>query len=235
MYGKFFGVGVGPGDPELMTLKAVRIIENADVIAFPQKNNEQSQALKIAGAVCKNLEKKELLPIYMPMTKDEALLKKSHAAAASEIEGCLLKGKSVAFLTLGDPSIYSTYIYIHKRILKLGYEAEMISGITSFCASGAKLNISLAEKDELLHIVPASYSLKKLPEILALPGNKILMKSGKKLAAVRKEIKKAGLCAKMVENCGMENERIYNTSKEIPDTAGYYSLIVVKDSFLQED
>lgn len=231
MEGKFFGVGVGPGDPELMTLKAVRIIKNADIIAFPQKGEKESDALKIARGVCSDIDKKELVPIYMPMTKNENILCESHSKAASKIEEYLLKGKDVAFLTLGDPAIYSTYIYIHKRILEMGYEAEIISGITSFCASSAKLNISLAEKDEVLHIVPASYSLEKLSEILDLPGNKVLMKSGKNMEKVKEKIKDAGLQAKMVENCGMEEEKIYDTLDEIPNTAGYYSLIVVKDEF----
>ena len=231
MKGKFFGAGVGPGDPELMTLKAVRIIKNADVIAFPQKGNEQSEALKIAKGAYSDIDKKELVPIYMPMTKDENLLKESHDEAVCKIEEYLSKGKNTVFLTLGDPTVYSTYIYIHKRILEMGYEAEIISGIASFCASSARLNISLAEKDELLHIVPASYSLENLSEILSLPGNKVLMKSGSRIGEVKEKIRNAGLQAKMVENCGMENERIYDTLEEIPCTAGYYSLIVVKDKF----
>ena len=229
MKGKFYGVGVGPGDPELMTLKALRLIENADIIAVPGKIPEETTAYKIAKGAYEDIDKKELVPIYMPMTKDEEALQKSHVDAALKIESYLKEGKDVVFLTLGDPTVYSTYIYIHKLILNKDYEAEMVPGIPSFCAAASAFNMSLAEKDELLHIVPASYSLKKLPEILSLPGNKVLMKSGKRMAEVKDAIRETDLSVSMAENCTMEDEKLYNSLEEIPDSAGYYSLIILKD------
>jgi len=163
----------------------------------------------------------------MPMTKDRELLEKSHEEAADRVEECLQKGQNVVFLTLGDPTVYSTYLYVHKRIAQRGYRTELISGITSFCAVAAKLNIGLVEKAEELHVIPASYQIE---DALKLPGTKVLMKAGRKIGQVKELLKKAGMQAMMIENCGMENEKIYQTVDEIPENAGYYSLIIVKEN-----
>ena len=204
MNGKLLGLGVGPGDPELLTIKALRIIQESDV-------------------------SKPLIPIAMPMTKDKAVLEANHEKAADDIEACLKEGKQVAFLTLGDPTVYSTYMYVHKRILSRGYEVEIVSGITSFCAVAARLNRSLVEMAEPLHVIPATYKADEMNEILALPGTKVLMKTGRKLKQVKESILNSGQSAVMIENCGMETEKIYETAEEIPDAAGYYSLIIVKE------
>jgi len=155
------------------------------------------------------------------------LLEKSHEEAADRVEECLQKGQNVVFLTLGDPTVYSTYLYVHKRIAQRGYRTELTSGITSFCAVAAKLNIGLVEKAEELHVIPASYQIE---DALKLPGTKVLMKAGRKIGQVKELLKKAGMQAMMIENCGMENEKIYQTVDEIPENAGYYSLIIVKEN-----
>ena len=141
----------------------------------------------------------------------------------------LKQGKNVVFLTLGDPTIYSTYLYVHKRILERGYQAEIVSGITSFCAVAARLNMGLAEMAEPLHVIPATYKAEEMDELLKLPGTKVLMKSGKRLKKVRDSILRSGQNAVMIENCGMPEEKIYASAKEIPEEAGYYTLLVVKD------
>ena len=110
--GKLYGLGVGPGEPELMTLKAVRLIGQCDLIAIPASGKETNAAYEIAKGAVPEIEEKELLEIPMPMIRDEEKLKESHDKAANIIIEEMEKGKSIAFLTLGDPSIYSTYIYI---------------------------------------------------------------------------------------------------------------------------
>ncbi|OYP53663.1 precorrin-2 C(20)-methyltransferase, partial [Lachnotalea glycerini] len=122
--------------------------------------------------------------------------------------------------------VYSTYIYVHKRILKAGGKASIISGITSFCAAAALIGDSLVEKAEPLHIIPASYAIE---EAMNLKGTKVLMKAGKKLSLVKQKLKESDAQAVMVENCGMEDEKIYYGADEIEENAGYYSLIIVKD------
>lgn len=226
MSGKLYGVGVGPGDPELVTIKAIRIMKEADVLAVPGEQKEGSVAYQIAKQAMYEMDKKEIIPIHMPMTKEEARLQDSHRKGAEEIIKHLEMGKTVAFLTLGDPTIYSTYIYLHKRIVERGFEAEIISGIPSFCAVAAKLNQGLVEKNEQLHVIPSSYGIE---ELSALSGTKVLMKSGKKIGAVIKYLKTKNCQVTMVENCGMENEKIYRSLDEIKEDAGYYSLLIVKE------
>ena len=153
MAGKLYGIGVGPGDPELMTLKAVRLIEECDIVAVPKSGEGEGVARQIAKGAVKDFEQKNVIEVSMPMTRDPQVLEQSHQAAAQLIEGYLKEGKSVAFLTLGDPAIYSTYIYVHKRVQQHGYPVEMVPGVPSFCAVAAKLNTGLAEGAQPLHII----------------------------------------------------------------------------------
>ena len=225
MAGKLYGVGVGPGDPELLTLKALRVIGESDVIAVPGRRPRETVAYRIAAEACKDMGQKELLGIHMPMTKDEDELEKSHEEGIKLLREQLDQGKSVAFLTLGDPTVYSTYIYLHHRAAELGYETEIVSGVPSFCAAAARLNTEIAKKAEQIHIVPASYQVQ---EALELPGTKILMKAGKQLPKVKKALSAGQDTVVMVENCGMESERVYEGIGQIPDKAGYYTLLFVK-------
>ena len=230
MSGKLYGVGVGPGDPELLTLKALRLIKENQAIAVPGNDIYTSVAYKIVKGAYEELDKKTLFPVAMPMTKDPAVLQANHEKAADDVEKYLKEGQNVVFLTLGDPTVYSTYLYVHKRILKRGYEAEIVSGITSFCAVAARLNMGLVEMAEPLHVIPATYKAQEMDQILELPGTKVLMKTGKKMQQVRESILNSGQDAVMIENCGMEDEKIYRSAEEIPESSGYYSLIIVKES-----
>ena len=230
MQGKLYGVGVGPGDPELLTLKALRLIKENEVIAVPGKDIQASVAYQIVKGAYEDLDKKTLIPVAMPMTKAPQVLKANHDKAADQVEDYLKKGKNVVFLTLGDTTVYSTYLYVHKRILERGYEAEIVSGITSFCAVAARLNMGLVEADQPLHVIPATYKAQEMEEILKLPGTKVLMKTGKKMKQVKESIEKSGQKAVMIENCGMPSEKIYRSAEEIPEDSGYYSLIIVKEN-----
>lgn len=230
MQGKLYGVGVGPGDPELLTLKALRLIKENEVIAVPGKDIQASVAYQIVKGAYEDLDKKTLIPVAMPMTKDPQVLKTNHDKAADQVEDYLREGKNVVFLTLGDTTVYSTYLYVHKRILERGYEAEIVSGITSFCAVAARMNMGLVEADQPLHVIPATYKAQEMDEILKLPGTKVLMKTGKKMKQVKESIEKSGQKAVMIENCGMPSEKIYRSAEEIPEDSGYYSLIIVKEN-----
>ena len=108
-----------------------------------------------------------------------------------------------------------------------GYETEMIPGVASFSAVAARLGVSLTTMEEPLHILPASQQAQW--EGLTLPGTKVLMKTGKQMKTVKEQIKASGSEAMMIQNCGMPDEHIYNSVEEIPDDAGYYSLIIAKE------
>lgn len=226
MAGKLYGIGIGPGDPELLTLKAVRLIQESDVIAVPSEEKEKSVAYQIARQAVNEIDNKCCIGISMPMTKEKEKLEASHRTGAEKLIELIKQGKQVAFLTLGDPTIYSTYIYLHQRVLELGFEASLVSGISSFCAVAARLNMGLVEKAESLHIIPASYGIE---EALSLPGTKVLMKAGKKIKEVKQQLLALDCEAVMIENCGMDQEKIYWSAKEIPEDAGYYSLIIIKE------
>ena len=111
MQGKIYGIGVGPGDPELMTLKAVRLIREADVIAIPGKEKETCTAYQIALGAVPEIDEKEIIPVVFPMTKNETVLKESHETAVKSLSALMDQGKTIAFLILGDVTVYSTYGY----------------------------------------------------------------------------------------------------------------------------
>ena len=196
------------------------------MIALPGQIPEDTVAFKIVEGAYPELGKKELLAVPFPMSKDPEVLKSYHDAGADKVKAVLDQGKDVVFLTLGDPTVYSTYLYIHHRLVAQGYETEIVCGITSFCAVSARLNTGLVEKAEPLHVIPASYQIE---EALLLPGTKVLMKAGGKLPEVKEVLKHHPAEVTMVENCGMEQERIYYGAEQIPEDAGYYTLLFVKE------
>ena len=226
MKGIAYGVGVGPGDPEYMTLKAVRLIRENDVIAVPGKVAKDAVAYKIAAAVVPELADKELVPIYMPMVKDRELIDAEHKKAAKLVESYLDQGRNVVYITLGDSTIYCTFSYIQHYLEADGYPVELVAGIPSFCAAAARLNTPLTEWDEPLHVLPAVH---KLEDDLALGGNYVLMKSASQMSKVKDMLRRSGRKAVMAENCTMENEKPYRSIDEIPDDAGYFSLIIAKE------
>ena len=221
-----YGVGVGPGDPELMTLKACRLIRENDVIALPGKEPKETVAYKIAVRAVPELADKELIPVYMPMTMDKAVQRENHRKGAAVIADHLAQGRNVVYLTLGDSSVYCTFTYLQPYLEEMGYETELVSGITSFCAAAARLNIPIVEWDEPMHVIPA---LHKLKSDLDQQGTCVLMKSGSHMKEVKEILRASGKDVSMVQDCGMESEQVYRSVDEIPDDAGYFSLIIAKE------
>ncbi|MEG0227295.1 MAG: precorrin-2 C(20)-methyltransferase [Lachnospiraceae bacterium] len=244
MQGILYGIGVGPGDPKLLTIKALEVMQGCAVIAIAvsdpdyaltiqekkpmeeERYLEKCVAYQIAKQVFPEIVKKKKCYLPMPMTKESGLLNRCHEVAADMVGQELEKGRDVAFLTLGDPTIYSTYLYVHKRIQERGYQTQIIPGIPSFCAAAARMGMGLVENREELHIIPASYDIQ---DSLQLFGTKVFMKAGTKLEQVKEELKKRNLQVTMVENCGMVNEKSYHQVEDIPEQAGYYSLLIVKE------
>lgn len=221
-----YGVGVGPGDPELMTAKAVRLIKENAVIALPGKEPKETTAYQIAVQAVPELADKELVPVYMPMVMDRKVQQENHEKGAALIASYLDQGKNVIYLTLGDSTVYCTFSYIQHILDAQGYQTALVPGITSFCAAAARLNIPIVEWQEPMHVIPAVH---RLNEALVLPGTYVLMKSGSRMKEVKDILRASGRDVYMVENCGMPDEKVYFDTEEIPDEAGYFSLIIAKE------
>ena len=227
MKGVAYGVGVGPGDPELMTVKAIRLIRENRVVAVPGNDPTRSVAYRIAVRNVPELAEKELVPIEMPMVRDRTVQAKAHRRGARIIADYLDRGENVVYLTLGDPTVYCTFSYLQHLLEAEGYPVELVSGVPSFCAAAARLKLPLVEWDEPLHVLPAAH---RTEHPLDGDGTCVLMKSGRSMTAVKDLLRRSGRAVSAVENCGMETEKIYRTVEEIPDQAGYFSLIIAKEA-----
>ena len=209
----FYGVSVGPGDPQLITLAALRAVEACPVIAAPQAPSGRTLALDILRGAA-DLTGKAILPLPLAMTRDKAILEEEYRHAADLVRPHLQAGRSVAMLTLGDVSVYSTVHYLLKILTGEGWPARLIPGVPSFCAAAASLGRSLTTMDKPLHILPAGAW--ELEGALALPGSKVLMKSGRRLPQVVARLsQKPGLHPALALNCGLEDEYL------CPDLADY--------------
>ena len=227
MKGILYGVGVGPGDPELLTAKAIRLLRECDAVAAPKSADGRQTALDIASPYIG--QDKSILLFDMPMTHDRQARNASHDAAADALCALLDEGKTVVFLTLGDPTIYSTYWYVHKRVAARGYDAELVPGVPSFCAAAAAMGRALCEDGEMLHIIPATHG--RAEEGLALSGSKVLMKSGIHLEEVRRALEAQGMLdrAALVANCGLPGELVSRNLRELPERLSYFTTIIVKE------
>ncbi len=216
MKGIFYGVSIGPGDPELITVKAVRIIEECPVIAAPKTPAGATVALDIVKAAV-DISGKTVITPKFSMSKDKEKMKKSHEEAADEICSYLSLGKSVAMVNLGDVSVYSTFSYMEELVLLRGFESRRIAGVTSFCAAAAAAGINLTKGGLPLHILPWKYA----PEYADAQGMKVIMKPGD-IAPVKEAF--GGRGAVTVSDCGMEGERIEKLDDM--DGCGYFTVVI---------
>ena len=245
--GMLYGIGTGPGDPELITLKAVKKIQECKYIFFQGKSKEDSLCCKIAEAAVAGLDSKTFVPCRVPMTKDLKILDQAYDEIAESVSQVLDEGNDVAFLTLGDPTVYAAYIYVHQKISARGYEARIINGVPSFCAAAGALGISLAERSDVLHIIPASYDV---DSALTLPGTKVLMKSASNLPNIKARLlaygetsdievsgdigretfkKQANMEVYAASNCGLADEKLSFCAEDIDENSGYLTLLIVKE------
>jgi len=223
--GILYGVSVGPGDPELLTCKAVRVIREADVVAVPNIGHKRQTAY----AICEeHLTGKELLDCSTPMTKDRSVVLEAYDKIADDLCALLDAGKTVAYLCLGDIAIYSTYIYVHDIVVARGYHAEIIPGVTSFSACAARLGVALCEGPERLLVAPVMAA--DVDDILDVPANKVFMKSGKAVHELRDKLAERGQLdqASMVANCGLPDEKVFERMADIDDDGDYFSVVIVK-------
>ena len=205
--GKFYGIGVGPGDPELMTTKALNILKNVDVICAPKsKKDKESIALTIVKEALK-IENEVITPIF-PMSKDIQVLEEHWNKAVEMITKELNNGKNVAFITIGDPLFYSTYVYVLERIRKRNPDLtiETVPGVNSISACLAELNLPLADGDDKLAILPAAYGLEELDSLMKILDTIVLMKVSRRVEKIVKRLEELGLKedAIFVSGCGTD-------------------------------
>lgn len=209
--GKLYGVGVGPGDVELLTLKAAKILKTVPVICSPKSSKEkESIALSIVEPIIDEREDRKnvmLVEPIFPMIEDDETLEKVWDSAAELIAHYLDSGRDLAFVTLGDPSIFSTFSYVQKR-LKDRYEIEVIPGITSFTACAAACETPLTEKNQILTIVPKIDD--RLEEIMDYSDSIVLMKASRNTKELESliESKNKEKTIISVENCTREDEKV---------------------------
>lgn len=230
--GKLYGVGIGPGDPKLLTLKAKEILDQVGTIFVPKASDDgKSCARSIVEAV--TLGPKNFIELTFPMTKNKNKLQSYWLDAAKIIAEEIRKNKVAAFVTIGDPFIYSTYVYLLDTLCSNfpRIESETIPGISAFNAAAASVGLPLLKGEEKLAILPVTKNLKGLKEALKEFDTVVLMKIGSKLERVILLLKKMKLidCSVLISHAGQSNERIINDLASLEDkNLGYLSVIIVK-------
>lgn len=235
MAGKFYGIGVGPGDPELMTVKAVNILKKADIIIAPlSKTGRKSIALEIAERfVNKNTKIVELEFPMISISENQKFLNERWNENAMIVKKYIDEDKNVVFLTLGDPMVYSTYSYILDVFVRNEIECETVSGIASFIDIAAKLNIPLMQGEESLAIVSLTQENSEIQNILDANKNIVVMKVATKPAFLKEELLKRKLSKNfvLVSNIGRSDEKISKDIEILDEKLPYLTTMIIKKGF----
>lgn len=239
--GTFYGVGLGPGDPELLTLKALRVIRDCAVIVVPGSEDGSVASRILKGALscapaggASALEDKEVLDIRFPMTRDVALLETAREEASESIAKRLAEGKDAAFITLGDPMFYSTFSYLIPYVLRKCPEAvvSVVPGVIAPSAASATLKRALCEGDDRVAIIPAVYDTERLREVLERFDTVVLMKVNKVMEQVVELLEETGLTSKavLVSKASWEEEEAVVEIASLGDIEKppYFSMVIVR-------
>ncbi|MGB9825200.1 MAG: precorrin-2 C(20)-methyltransferase [Desulfofundulus sp.] len=229
--GKFYGIGVGPGDPELLTLKAYRVLQEVNIVCVPKSAADRES---LALSIIKQVIKRQFmtLELFFPMSRDHQILEQHWASAGEKVAKLVQEGHKVAFITIGDPTFYSTYSYVQAYLQKNypDLPVETIPGITAMSACAAALEEPLATGEESLAVIPAVYNLERLEEILETFENVVLMKVNRYFDQVLELLRKKGLLerAALVSRCGYPDQIV---NRKVSDLAGqridYMSILVI--------
>lgn len=232
MHGIFYAVGVGPGNPKWLTLQAVELLQEARIVVVPQASRGQ-ESIALAVAREHLSPRCQILHLHFPMTREQKRLEQAWDEAMSAIRIHLDKGENVLFLTIGDPMLYSTSIYVFERLRKAGYPAEVVPGVPSFCAAAATAHFPLAAGDEQIAVIP--WSAEEPPSVAMLRSfdSVVLLKVASHLPPAVNALREAGLLEQsvMVSNCGRDGEEIFSDLEEIARRQSpppYLSLILAR-------
>jgi precorrin-2/cobalt-factor-2 C20-methyltransferase len=233
-YGSLYGIGVGPGDPDLIPLKAVKALARVDIIfAAASTKNHHSQAVAVARPHLPADVEVRLLKF--PMTKDKAKKNTAWRAHAETILAEMAKGRSAAFLTLGDPLTYATYGYVLTQIKQIEPEAPVVTipGITSFQAAAARVNRPLVEGEESLLILSGVEGGQQLRRYADAADNVVFLKAYRNIADIAAALEETGMLdtSVAVANCSLDNEEVIQDVKGLAQRdPAYWTLVMAKRS-----
>lgn len=236
---ELIAVGCGPGDPDLLTVKAVKAIQNADIIMCPtSKEGKPSIAFSVISSILDKTKNQEIVNLVFPMTKDKKTLESTWEKNSKILAEGVLAGKNVVYITIGDPYLYSTWIYLHREISKNYPEIKItvIPGIVSMFTFASKVGISLAEGAEKFSVIPSCYDLSQVKEIAKNSDTMVFLKDGRYFDQVVELLKESGFSDDSIFAIGQdldtENEIVKKlTLGEVTKdtlTSKYFSILVVK-------
>ena len=232
--GTFHGVGIGPGNPELLTLQAVRTLKAAPVIFVPKaKISDEGMALQILLNSVVKESGGEIRELIFPMSKDPEILRPAWATAREAVLAALRTGQDAAFITLGDTAIYSTYMNLlaELRVAEPAVVIETCAGVSSFSAAAAMLNLSLCEKAETLAILPCLTEVMDMRKDLERFNTIVLMKVGRRFADLRELLRGMGLLpySHLALKLGTPEELVTSDLDGVnPEKVTYMSLVIVR-------
>lgn len=224
---KIWGLGVGPGDPELITLKALRILQAADVIAYPAPDGADSLVRAIA-ATHMPVGAEEMI-ISTPMVTERHPAQNAYDEAAGQIDEHARAGKTIAILCEGDPFFYGSFMYLYSRLSE-NWRVGVVPGVSSLNAGAAELGVPLAERNDVVSVIPATLDEADLAERLAAADAAVIIKVGRHLDKVRRVLEAEGLAAgaRYIERATMDGQRIASLDDMSDQKAPYFSLIIVR-------
>jgi precorrin-2/cobalt-factor-2 C20-methyltransferase len=224
--GTLYGIGVGPGDPELLTLKAARLVQAAPVVAYPAAEQRPSIARGIVSAYL-HADQIEL-PLRFPLSGSALPAQRFYDEAAEQLAGHLLAGRDIAVLCEGDPMLYGTFMYLHERLAHR-FRTEVVPGISSMTAGASVLGLPLAFRDDVLSVVPASLSTEILRERLQGCDAAVIIKLGRNFERVRDVLRDIDLAQRSyyIERATMAAQRTAPLDEVEPDSVPYFAMIVV--------
>ena len=225
--GQIWGIGVGPGDPDLMTLKAHRILQEADVVAFPAPAGSDSLVRSIAAPYIPADVEEFVISTPMDVARHPA--QDVYDWAADEIGKMADAGKSIAILCEGDPFFYGSFMYLYSRLSR-SYDVKVVPGVSSVNACAAELGIPLAARSDVISAIPATLDTETLKARLQSADTALIIKAGRHLKKVKQVLDSLGVSdnAMYIERATMDNQRIMPLSGVSEDTAPYFSMIIVR-------
>ncbi|EDQ01673.1 precorrin-2 C(20)-methyltransferase [Shewanella benthica] len=230
--GKLYAIGVGPGDSSLMTLRSVELLKTIDVIAIPEKNKGQQDSFAwsiVRGAIDDSQMEGDRSFLWFPMSKDHNITVPAWKEGAATIARHLRAGQNVAFITEGDPSVFSTWAYLQEDLLEhfTDLDIEIVPGVTSLTAVPAATQVPLCDGEERFCVVPATYGVKMLPELVAAFDTILLLKSGRMVPELIRVLEPLGLleCATYVSYATDPRQRIFTDLRDVPADFCYFATV----------